>query len=170
MLRLKDALGREVVANIVNGRSVSLPESRTFSVRSAVTGEAVHYAQSATVEVAKDAVQAAVQAFSSWKRTSVTERRNIINRAADILERRLDDVVERETKETSCTEHWAKHDAGLATVLMRETAMNIAGICGSIPPPISPDVTSLLFKEPIGAVLIIPPLVLHTPYAYALND
>jgi acyl-CoA reductase-like NAD-dependent aldehyde dehydrogenase len=152
-----DESGRSFVPNVINGKPVALPESRTFPVVQASTGKTVHYAQSATVDTAIAAVETAAKAFKSWKKTRIHERRELLNRVADILTKRVDEASKRNVLETSCAEGWPAFDVKIAASFVRETAATISTMSGSIPPSDNAEITSLVFKEPLGVVLIIPP-------------
>ncbi|KAJ9639105.1 hypothetical protein H2204_004013 [Knufia peltigerae] len=150
--------GKGVVPCVINGEALNLPDSQNFPVIQGSTGETVHYAQSATVEVAIAAADASWKAFKSWKKTTVDERRDVLLRAADILERRGDEAAKRNTTETSASNRWTPFDVMYAAKQVREAASCVTtAVHGTIPSSSDPEVTSLVFKEPIGPVLIIPP-------------
>ncbi|OAP54381.1 hypothetical protein AYL99_11482 [Fonsecaea erecta] len=146
-----------VVPCVIDGEAVSLAESQNFAVVQGKTGDVVHYAQSATVEVGVKAVEAAGKAFKSWKRVPVIKRRDILLRAADILEKRTTEATKRCTTETSCDDHWPSFDCSLAATMIRQNVATAMTVAGRIPPADDPLNTSLVFKEPVGVVLIIPP-------------
>lgn len=154
----KSSTDASVVPNIINNKAVPLPESQNFPVVQATTGDTIHFAQSATVDVGVQAVEAAAAAFTSWKRTPVAERRALLNRAADIMETKVAEAQRREVPETSCDERWPGFDATVAASFIRETAAHAAvAVEGSIPSVERNGYTSLVFKEPVGVILIIPP-------------
>lgn len=146
-----------LVTCVINGAAVSLPESQNFPVFSGATGETLHLAQSATIDVGIQAVEAAAQAFKTWKKTSVLQRRDILNRAADILQAKSDEATKRITAETSCDEHWPPFDCGLAATAIRQNAATAMTLCGKIPPSEDGVNMSLIFREPVGVVLVVPP-------------
>lgn len=149
--------GGMVVPCVINGQAVALPDSQNFAVIQGQTGEIVHHAQSATTDVGINAVQAAAEAFRSWKNVPVIKRRNILNRAADILQQKADEATKRVTLETSCDAHWPSFDASLAATMIRQNAATAMTLGGRIPPSDDPQNTSLIFREPVGVVMIIPP-------------
>lgn len=146
-----------IVPCVVNGEVVSLPESQNFPVVNGRTGETIHYAQGATVEVAISAIEAAAEAFKKWKKTTVANRRDLLNKVASIIEQKAKEATRRVTAETSCDSHWPLFDCTIAAKLVRETAACASSVCGSIPPSDDIEKTSLVFKEPVGVILIIPP-------------
>ncbi|OQV06557.1 hypothetical protein CLAIMM_11107 [Cladophialophora immunda] len=138
-----------VIPCVVDGEAVSLPESQNFAVVQGKTGNVVHYAQSATAEVGVKAVEAAGKAFQSWKRVPMTKRRDILHRAAEILEQKVAEATERCTLETSCEDGWPRFDCSLAATMIRQNAATAMALAGRIPPPDDPLITSLVFKEPM---------------------
>lgn len=150
--------GRNVVPISIDGQKLPLDESRLISVRSAARKVEVHLAQGASASIAREAASSSYKAFLSWKLTSYTERRDLILRAADIIEQREDAFVALQMLETSCQESWARFNVGLTARNMREIASNISAECtGELPAPAGPSAFCLVFKEPIGPVLAIAP-------------
>ena len=142
---------------VIDGEAVSLPDSQNFPIIQGKTGETVHYAQSATVDLGIRAVESAGKAFQSWKRVPMKKRRDILNRAADLLEQKVDEITRRSTLETSCDDHWPSFDCSLAATLIRQNAATGMTTAGRIPPSDDDANTSLVFREPVGVVMIIPP-------------
>lgn len=152
-----------VVPCVINGQGVPLPSSQNFAVVQSKSGKTVHYAQSATVDVGIQAVEAAGDAFRSWKKVPTKKRRDILNRAADILEAKVGEVTKRTMLETSCEEHWPPFDCSLAATMIRQNAATAMTLAGRIPPTDDYVNTSLVFKEPVGVVMIIPPYEAPSP-------
>lgn len=146
-----------VVPCVINGEAVTLPEAQNFAVVSGATGEAAHFAQSATTDVAIRAVESAAEAFKSWKKVSVLQRRDILNRAADVLQQKTEEATRRSTTETNCNDQWPGFETSLAATAIRQNAATAMTLCGKIPPLDDGNNTSLIFKEPVGVVMIIPP-------------
>lgn len=71
----------------INGQDVSTPDN-TFNVTSPITNEDIWSSSSAQTSHAIEAVEAAQAAFPAWRATTPQERRNILLRAADIMESR----------------------------------------------------------------------------------
>lgn len=157
---IEDSSSNKVVPCIINGEAVPLPDSANFPIVRGASGETIHYAQTADAKTAMAAADAAGHAFDTWRKTPPQERRRIINRFADLLESdtRFKDAMNRKMTETSADEDHAKFDVGVSVVFAREAAASLMDACeGNIPAAMNPDAMSLVFKEPYGAVLIIPP-------------
>ena len=149
--------GRRAVPLWLNGEP-QLPRNATlFPVHCAMSGFIVHYAVSATIADAEAACEASWSAFQSWKLSSPSHRRNILNGVADAFERRKDELVEVQFTETSCDEAWAANNVMISINYLREIAACVSSIMGQIPMNDKPETLSLVFKEPVGVVLTIPP-------------
>src|ERR1700745_80569 len=86
--------------NFVNGKYVDASDGRTSDLIDPSTGEA--YAQ-APVPGRQDvdaAMQAAANAFAGWRDTPPPERSRAMFRIADAIEKRADDIVAAETRNT----------------------------------------------------------------------
>lgn len=153
-----DSEGRPCVTSIIDGKSVPLPGTASFAVRSAAeSNRVVHHAQSATIEVAVAAVESAAAAFQTYKRTTVADRRKMLLKAASLFERQAAEAARRQVLETSCEHFWATLNVQWVVDTLRELAGSVAtAVVGEIPPS-GHGCTSLVFKEPVGTVLIIPP-------------
>ena len=149
--------GASVVPTWINGKAVALDVSSLFEVRNAVTGVVPYLAQGASVASAISAADASWTAFNSWKRATVTRRREILLRVADIFERRIDDLTTYQVEETACQNGFGRFNVKYAQQILRETAAGISSIRGEIPPMESKDTWAMVFKEPCGPVLAIPP-------------
>lgn len=69
----------------IDGHHVPANDSETFQVRNPYSGLVVGTAASASSKDCIAAIEAASKAFVSWENTSLSERRNIFLKAADIV-------------------------------------------------------------------------------------
>ena len=153
----KDDHGRSCVPNIIDGEAILLPPTASFPVTSADLGKIVHYAQSASVDVAIAAVHSAALAFKTYKTTRVDERRRLLLRTAELFEANAAEAVMRQTHETSCDKLWAQLNVTWVTETLRELAGSVAtAVVGALPPS-AHGCTTLVYKQPVGTVMIIPP-------------
>ncbi|EXJ66245.1 uncharacterized protein A1O5_10397 [Cladophialophora psammophila CBS 110553] len=153
----RSSSGAVVVPNVIGGDVVSLPESQNFPVIQGSTGDAIHCAQSATVDVGIKAVETAAEVFKAWRKTPLSQRRAVLNKVADILETKAEELAKREIPETSCDPHWPEFEVTYASKFVRETSANVSTVQGSIPDSEVSGTTSLVFREPVGVVLTIIP-------------
>lgn len=150
---------KQVVPLIINGApSLPLDPTRLIPVVHAATGETVHYAQGASTSAALAAADATVAASARWKASKHADRRAVILKAADLLEHKYaDEIARRQVLETSCSETFAKFMPRLTVGVLREIAAAITGAVTGCIPPMEGEEYGLVMKEPIGAVLCIPP-------------
>lgn len=141
----------------INGQAVK--SANTFTVRSAQKQQDVGLAYSADVKIAREAVDVAKEAFESWKLTSATHRRDLIFRVAALYRQRMEELVQVQMEETSCQESWARMNVGHAAGIIEEIASRVTSVSGEIPQVASHKSMALVFKEPIGPVLVIAPYV-----------
>lgn len=150
--------GEQVVPIRINGVSEPLDPTRLIPVESNSQDKIVHYAQSATPEIAIKAVDASHQAFLKWKNTSYVERRDLLLRVADLIDSWVDRFAQLQVEETSSTLEWGRVNTFILARFIREIATSIsAATTGEIPPLEQPGALALVYREPIGTVLTITP-------------
>lgn len=145
-----------VIPLIINGEEEHT--ASTFDVISPYTNKTCWAAASATPQDALRAVEAAEAAFPSWSQTKPTVRRDILLKAADILESRLEKCAEYMRTEMGA-------DVGasqffivpLGIRMLREVASRITSICGSVPVVEEEGQSAMIFKEPMGVILGLVP-------------
>ena len=153
----KDDAGKLCIPSLINGRPVTLPSSASFPVTSSAEQRVVHYGQTATEEIAWKAVDAAYTTFKTYKSTSVHERRRLLLRVAEVAEAKAEEAAVRQIRETSCNRQWANFNAMQVSTFCREIAGAVSGaVVGEIQPSYF-GYTSLVFKEPVGPVMVILP-------------
>lgn len=145
-----------VVPLLINGQDVLV--SKTFEVSSPATGKVIHKACSASVENATEAVTAAQKAFPAWRDLSPPKKRDIFLNAANVLQKRGEELGEYMMSETGAGEFWSTgFNVPLAADMLRDIAGRISGIQGSVPVTNDPSRSALVFKEPYGVILGIAP-------------
>lgn len=137
-------------------------DDNLFPVTASVQDKVIHYAVSASPKTAVLAVEAAAAALIQWRKTSPAYRRTLIQRAADLLEKRGKDVMHAQMTETSCPEAFAQFQIQSAN-WMREIAAatsQLKGVVSQNPSTadgVDPGGLIISVDEPIGVVMIIPP-------------
>jgi acyl-CoA reductase-like NAD-dependent aldehyde dehydrogenase len=146
-----------VVPLWIDGRSAAARPAVTFPISPDEQGNTA-FAQSADVDAAKLAAAAAKKAFEQWRLSSPTSRRDILLRAAGLLDSRRAELVALQVLETNCAEAWAQFNIDNSINNMREISARITSACtGSIPAIGGEKNLGLVFKEPVGPVLLIAP-------------
>jgi acyl-CoA reductase-like NAD-dependent aldehyde dehydrogenase len=140
----------------INGKDVHT--SKLIDVTNPSTSKVIHQASGASVSDALQAVEAAEAAFESWADLPPDQKRNIFLRAADILERRTEEVGKWEEEEAGATTLYASSfDVPSAVSGLRDVAGKISGIVGTVPALSDPSRTGMIMKEPYGVILGIAP-------------
>jgi betaine-aldehyde dehydrogenase len=86
--------------NFVNGKHTETADGRTSDVIDPSTGEVYAQAPISGPQDVDAAMRAAAAAFDTWKETTPSERSLALFRFADAIEKRADEVVEAETRNT----------------------------------------------------------------------
>ncbi|KIW26102.1 uncharacterized protein PV07_09229 [Cladophialophora immunda] len=150
--------GLDVIPLWINGKATELDPTNLIEVTSSAQGKKVYYAQSAKVENATAAVDAAAEAFKTYSLVPYHDRRKLLMRVADILESRSEELARYQMEETSCPEMWGRFNVVLAAKAVREIAASITtAATGMMPPPETANSFCLVFKQAIGSVLTIAP-------------
>lgn len=156
--------GLPVVPLWINGSAVPISDKDSlFPVVSSVEDKPIHYAVSASASTAVAACDAAASAFTSWRKTSPTFRRQLLLKAADMLESKAQEIAGWQMKETSCPKEFAGANVKLGPIYVREIAAATSEIRGTVPQRMTgPDGNEMegltvVVREPVGVVLIIPP-------------
>ncbi|KAJ5698654.1 hypothetical protein N7462_000659 [Penicillium macrosclerotiorum] len=157
----------ETVPLLINGKE-EYP-SATFDVISPYTNQPCWAAASASPQDAIRAVEAADAAFPAWSQTKPTVRRDILLKAADLLEQRLDQNAEyMRTEMGADVGASAGFVVPLAIRMLRDVAGRITSICGSVPVVEAEGQSAMIFKEPMGVILGIVPW--NAPYVFGIRS
>lgn len=130
---------------------------KTFEIVNPATGKAVHRSSSASDADALAAVEAAAKAFPAWRDLVPRKRRDILLKAAEVLEKRRDELAGYMIEETGVARGWADFNLDVAKDFMVDVAGRLAGLEGTIPATQDPAVGALILKEPYGVILAIAP-------------
>lgn len=140
----------------INGQEKTT--SSTFPVTSPASGETLWHASSASVSDAQAAISAAAAAFPSWSKTKPIYRRNILNRAADLFEKREKQAVEYMNSETAAMEGFCQFNTKTSAEMLRDIGGRIEeALHGEIPVCEGEGTEAMILKEPLGVVLGITP-------------
>ena len=123
----------------------------------ATTTDAHSAPRHATLSDARHVANLAASAFPRWSRTPPTERRAILNRAADTLLARAPDFARLIREETGGTRAWADLNCRLGAAILREAAALTTQIAGEVVPSDRQGTLALSVRQPCGVVLSIAP-------------
>lgn len=150
-----EAEGIPTVPFIINGNDYYA--EKIFDVVSPVTGEVTHRCGSASIADADAAVDAAAEAFKTWRRSTPSHRRDIFLKAADLIQKKSDELAQIMCSETGAAMPWALFNIRTAADLARDAAGRISSIEGSFPTLMDPDTSGIVLREPYGVVLSVAP-------------
>src|SRR4051794_35242278 len=105
---------------LIGGEWRGAGSGATHEKRNPWTGESAGSAAAATREDARAAAEAAAAAWPAWAATSAEERRQLLDRAADLLMERLPEIAAIVTDETGGTFGWGAFNTELASGMLRE--------------------------------------------------
>jgi acyl-CoA reductase-like NAD-dependent aldehyde dehydrogenase len=124
----------------------------TFEDLDPYSGQVVAKVAAGTREDARRAVEVASAAFPAWSQTPPAERQRIFLAAADILERRSDEVVGLLARETGCTYGFGMFQLGFVPGLLRQAAALAYSPLGQILPSDLPGTMAMGLRRPVGVV------------------
>ncbi len=141
----------------INNLDQGASDGRTFTRINPISGEVASEVAAASLEDARQAVNAAAKAFPAWAATGPGLRRKILLAAADKLQARVDEFIKAMAEETGATAGWAGFNVKLAADMLREAAAMTTQITGEIIPSERPGSLSMGVRQPAGVVLSIAP-------------
>jgi len=145
------------VAMRIAGRDAAAGDGRYYEKRNPFTGELIARVPDAGPLDAVAAVGAASAAFKEWSKTSPSQRRAILWKAADLLEARAQDVAKTITAETGGTFGWGMFNTFFAATMLREAAASTTFLHGETIPSDIPGNIAMSIRQPVGVVLGIAP-------------
>ncbi|HEX3094903.1 MAG TPA: L-glutamate gamma-semialdehyde dehydrogenase [Candidatus Angelobacter sp.] len=155
LTRVRAELGREY--DMVIGEKLIKTTEKIKSVNPAKPSEVVGVFQSAGREHVEPAIQAAQQAFETWKRTSVEQRASLLHTVAGILRERKFEFAAWMVFEVG--KNWAEADADIAeTIDFAEFyAREALRLAQAKTPTQLPGEADRLIYIPLGVAAVIPP-------------
>lgn len=145
-----------VVPLIINGNDVYGEEK--FQVTSPLTNTPIWSATSATSQHVENAVASAQAAFPAWSATKPNERRDIFLGAADIMQKRKEELLGYMHHEIGAGVDMQEFIFGISVDGLRDTAGRIAGATtGTAPQSTLKGMRAVVEKVPYGVVLGIGP-------------
>lgn len=128
----------------------------TFDDTDPFTGETVALVPAGGAEDARAAIEAAAAAFPVWAATPPAARQAIFLKAADILERRRDEIVSLLARETGCTFGFGMFQMGFVPGLFRQAAAAPYQPIGTVIPSDHGEF-AMGIRKPVGVVGAIAP-------------
>ncbi|KAF8583491.1 aldehyde dehydrogenase [Ramaria rubella] len=145
---------------IIDGQKQLSSTCETFNTFHPGTDELIGTVESASETNIREAIQAANTAFPVWEGVLASEKRNILNKAADILqsEKYVDRFNESVAQEIGAIAIAGGLEAGAGAAQLREAAAQITRIMGeTFPSGRVPGANVIVQKRPYGVVFAIAP-------------
>ena len=151
----------------VNGEWRDAPDGRTFPDVNPATGEAFTRIPAADAETARAAMAAADRARTEWGNLQPAVRAGIVLKAAQIWERRQDDLAEMLITETGAVRAKAGFEVGYCVELIRQAAALTYQASGEVAPSNVSGKINYFMRKPVGVVSVISPW--NFPYLLTLR-
>jgi acyl-CoA reductase-like NAD-dependent aldehyde dehydrogenase len=145
------------VKQFIGGQWVDAADGATFEDRDPFTGDVVAVVPAGGAEDARRAIDAAAAAFPEWAATPPAVRQSIFLKAAEILERKRDEVVSMLARETGCTFGFGMFQMGFVPGLFRQAAAVPYAPIGQVLPSDHPGTLAMGIRRPVGVVGAIAP-------------
>jgi acyl-CoA reductase-like NAD-dependent aldehyde dehydrogenase len=145
------------VRELIAGDWVDAVGGSTFDDVDPFNGDVVARVPAGGREDARRAVEAAAAAFPEWSKAPPAMRQGIFLRAADILERRQDEVVSLLARETGASFGFGMFQMHFVPGLFRQAAALAYSPIGEILPSDMPGAFAMGVRRPVGVVAAIAP-------------
>lgn len=146
----------------IGGKWVDAANGKTFEDMNPYTGEVYAHLAAGTREDARRAIEAAQAAFPEWSATPPGLRRKIFLKAADIMERRQDELVKAMMEEVGGTIGISMFQMFFVPGLYRMAAGAAYEVKGEIIPADHPNSFFMAIRQPAGVVSCFGPF--NVPY------
>ncbi|WP_082232995.1 alpha-ketoglutaric semialdehyde dehydrogenase GucD [Halobacillus massiliensis] len=145
-------------SNYINGKWSPSESSEVIqSTNPAKPDEVVGTVPSSTKGDLEEAVQAAKAGQQKWKKLSGAERGNVLFKAAEVLEKNLEEVAETMTREMGKTLPEAKGETARGVAILRYYAGEGMRSDGDVIPSTDPSALMFSKRVPLGVVGVITP-------------
>ncbi len=147
----------EVFRNYIAGEWVEASDGKTIENINPATGELIGYFASATAEDTQRAIDAAHEALPKWASLPGPARGAILDRAAQLIDARLDELATTLTREEGKTLAESKAEVTRARDIFKYFAGEGFRAGGEVIPANTSETLLFTKREPLGVVAIITP-------------
>ncbi|QRV23855.1 aldehyde dehydrogenase [Marinomonas foliarum] len=141
----------------IGGNDLTASSRKEYNRLDPVTGQVASTSAAATLDDVNAATKAAALAFPAWAQSGPAERRNLLNKAADIMETKQDEFIAAMIAETGATGPWAGFNVMLAAGHIREAAALTTQMGGEVIPSNKPGTLAMSINKPKGVCLAMAP-------------
>ena len=145
------------VSLLIDGAPAEAAGGRIFQRIDPVKRTVATRAAAANASDVDAAVKSAARAFPAWAATGPGRRRELLLRAADVLQAHVGDFVRYVIGETGETEGWAEFNVAIGASMLREAASMTTQILGEVIPTDVPDNLAMAIRQPFGVCAAIAP-------------
>ncbi|GAA4232792.1 aldehyde dehydrogenase family protein [Actinomadura meridiana] len=145
------------VGHFIGGDWTDSASGRSYPKRSPWSGETLSEVAAGDAEDADRAVAAAHAAFDGWAAALPHERQLVFLRAADVLERREEEMLGALAAETGCGRVFGGVQLAFAVRLLRQAAQLAYRPAGELLPSDVAGTTAMAVRRPVGVVAAIAP-------------
>jgi acyl-CoA reductase-like NAD-dependent aldehyde dehydrogenase len=142
---------------LIGGEWTDAASGRTFDDLDPYTGDVVARVPAGGRDDARRAIDAASAAFAAWAKAPPAVRQAIFLKAAEILERRQDEVVSLLARETGASFGFGMFQMHFVPGLFRQAAALAYAPIGEILPSDMPGAFAMGMRRPVGVVAAIAP-------------
>ena len=140
----------------IGGKWSAASDGKTFEDENPAKGDTWATVADGSREDARRAIDAAAEAFKGWSSLGPSERSKYLLRAADIVERRKDDIVSAIAHEAGSWLGKGLYEVGVVQNLLRYAASTCYQVTGDILPS-DYGKLSMVMRRPLGVVSVISP-------------
>jgi len=140
----------------IDGQWCDSSDAKTREQFNPSNGESLGFTAEGTVDDVNRAVDAAEEAFKSWRLTSSAERAELLLKAADLVDRRAEEIGRLESACTGQLLSACIGSANTVSLIFRFYA-GLADLPSGLSYNQSPQITTFTLREPIGVVGVITP-------------
>ncbi|MEL6373747.1 MAG: NAD-dependent succinate-semialdehyde dehydrogenase [Pseudomonadota bacterium] len=140
----------ENIEMLIDGTFTKGSSGKAEDIFNPATEEVIGQTPHASADDLDKALQASAKGFETWRKMTALQRQAIMNKAADLLEARADDVAANLTMEMGKPLGEAKMELGFAIDVLRWYGEEGKRAYGRIIPPRIPGARQMMVKEPVG--------------------
>lgn len=154
--------------NLINGEWVGSKDNKSIEIYSPLDNSLLGSVPAMSKEEVDNVINIAKEAQKEWSKVPMSERAEILYKAADILVEKAEEIIEIMIREIGKDRKSAKSEVLRTADFIRftaDTAKNISGesIPGDTFPGFKRNKISVVSREPLGVVLAI------SPFNYPIN-
>ena len=141
----------------IDGQWVEADDGATIDVNNPASDKIIASVPRAGAAETRRAIEAAEQAFVSWRKTTAKQRAGLMRRLHDLMLEHQDDLARLMTAEQGKPLAEAKGEIGYAASFLEWFAEEAKRIYGDVIPGYAEDRRIVVLKQPVGVVAAITP-------------